>query len=111
MTLLRTRVTREIIGADGQPFPATSRRPPAVSTPTARLVSRTRARPAVAEDGRSVPHPGVRGDAAADASRSRAAEVPRVAGEISVAVGARRRRPGRCDRDVAATGLQHQAAA
>src|SRR4051812_32112721 len=108
MTLLRTRVTREIIGADGHPYSASARRPAALSTPTARLVSRTRARPAVAEDGRSVPHPGVRGDAPADAGRSRAAEVPPVAGKISVALGAGRRRPGRCDGDVAATGLQHQ---
>ena len=50
-----------------------------------------RPRPALARDQRPVPHPRVRGDAAADAGRSRAAEVRRVAGEISEPDGAGRR--------------------
>ena len=46
------------------------------------------------DDARPVPHPRLRGDAAADAGGSRAAEVPRVAGEVSVARGTGRRRRG-----------------
>ena len=60
-----------------------------------------RPRSAVAQDRRPVPHPRVRDHAAADAGRSRAAEVRRVARQISVVRRARRgaragrhRRPG-----------------
>ena len=61
--------------------PAAATLPP----PPAHLVSQPRARPAVAQDRRPVPHPRLRDHAAADAGRSRAAEVPRVARQVSVA--------------------------
>ena len=57
------------------------------------LVPQARPRPALARDARSVPHPRVRDHAAADAGRSRAAEVPRVARSLSDVRGARRRAP------------------
>ena len=69
-----------------------TRSPAVVPPPPARLVSPQRPRPAVAADQRPVPHPRLRGDAAADAGRSRAAEVPRVArASIRRLDGARRR--------------------
>src|SRR5439155_2708402 len=59
------------------------RRSAEVPTPVAGLVSALRPRPSVAADNGSVPHPRVGSDAAADAGRSRAAEVPGVAGALS----------------------------
>ena len=61
----------------------TTRRSPALPPAAARVVSAPRPRPAVAEDRRPVSHPRVGDHAAADAGRSRAAEVRRVAREIS----------------------------
>ena len=78
----------------------------------ARLVSQERPRPAVAQHRRPVPHPGVGDHAAADAGRSRAAEVPRVARRSTRrSTCSPRRRRRRCRRDVAAARLQHPAAA
>ena len=77
-----------------------SERPPAVSPAAARVVSAARTRPALAADERSVSHPRLRSDAAADAGRSRAAEIPRVAGEVSDAARRWRRAP---EDDVAET--------
>ena len=76
------------------------------------VVRPPRPRPAVAQDRRPVPHPRVRDHAAADAGRSRAAEVPRVARQIPVARGAGRRRRSRTSTDdVVSARLQHPAAA
>ena len=49
--------------------------PPVVPAPAARLVPQARARPAVAGNARPVPHPRLRNHAAADAGRSRPAEI------------------------------------
>ncbi len=92
------------------PPPARSRRARLVPPHAAALVPRARTIAAVARDERSVPHPGLRGDAAADAGGSRAAEVPRVAGEVPVARSTRRRRRVARHRDLAAARLQHPAA-
>src|SRR5439155_24820299 len=54
-------------------------RPPPLPRAAVGLVRAPRTRSAVAQDQRSVPHPRVRDHAAADAGRSGAAEVPRVA--------------------------------
>ena len=65
----------------------------------------------MAQDRRSVPHPRLRDHAAADAGRSRAAEVRRVAGQVSVArTRWRRRRSGEVTDDVVSARLQHPAA-
>src|SRR6185295_17171419 len=87
------------------PPPAGSPRARLVPPHAAALVPRTWTIPAVARDERPVPHPGVRGDAAADAGGSRAAEVPRVAGEVPVARSARRRRRVARHRNLAAARL------
>ena len=70
---------------------ARRRRSPAVPPAAAHVVPAPRPRPAVAQDRRPVPHPRLGDHAAADAGRSRAAEVRRVAGQVSVAARARRR--------------------
>ena len=62
---------------DVPPHRSPSGRQTALPAPPARVVSPLRARSAVAPDEGSVPHPRLRGDAAADAGRSRAAEVSR----------------------------------
>ena len=64
---------------------------------------------AMARNVGSVSHPRVRDHAAADAGRSRAAEISRVAREVSVVRGAGRRARGRRDGDVVSARLQHQA--
>src|SRR5262249_48084736 len=70
-------------GFKGFPQDSRARGATAVPAPPARLVPQERARPSMAPDNRSVPHPRLRSDAPADAGRSRAAEVSRVAREIS----------------------------
>ena len=71
-----------------------------------------RTRPAVAQHRRPVSHPRLRGDAAADAGGSRAAEVPRVARRSIPSLQALADAPRRdVDRDLAAARLQHPAAA
>ena len=71
--------------------PSAAPRSPAFPPPPARLVPAARPRPALAPDARPVSHPRLRGDAAADAGRSRAAEVPAVARQVPDAGGARGR--------------------
>ena len=90
---------------------AIRRRRRAFQAPAARLVRPQRPDAAVARDVRSVPHPRVGNHAAADAGRSRAAEVPRVARQVSLARGARRCARTRCDRDLVSARLQHPAEA
>ena len=86
--------------ADG-PCPSRAARSPALPAAAADLVPPPRPRPAVAQDRRPVSHPRVGNHAAADAGRSRPAEVRRVARQVSVVRGAgggararRDRRPG-----------------
>ena len=69
-------------GAPGDSPAATAPRTSPVPAPAARLVPPQRARPAVAEHARPVPYPRLRGDAAADAGRPRAAEVRGMARKI-----------------------------
>ena len=64
----------------------------------------------MAQHRRPVPHPRVGDHAAADAGRSRAAEVSRVAGQVPVVRGAGRGAAGRGVADVASARLQHPAA-
>src|SRR5690606_39288027 len=56
--------------------PARQPRPPLVPHDAAGVVPEAGARPALAADGRPVPHPRVGGDASADAGGPRTAEVP-----------------------------------
>src|SRR6185436_8915790 len=82
---------------------------PELQAPAARVVRPPRTYAAMARDLRSVPHPRVGNHAPADAGRSRAAEIPRMAGEVSDARGARGRARARRDGDMAAARIQHQA--
>ena len=88
------------------PIPRAGRSPP-LPAAAAHLVRPPRPRPAVAQDRRPVPHPRVRDHAAADAGRSRAAEVRRVAREVSVDGGAGGRSRDRRHRDLVSARLQH----
>ena len=102
---VRVRAGSEV--RTGFAMPACRRMRQTIPAAAARLVSTERARSALAADHRSVSHPGVRGDAAADAGRSRAAEIRGVAGKVPDVRGARGGAGGRCHRDVAAARLQH----
>ena len=88
------------------------RRPPALPAAAAHLVPAPRPRPAVAEDRRPVPHPRLGDHAAADAGRSRAAEVRRVAAtSIRRSTRSRPRRKREVTADLVSARLQHPAAA
>ena len=81
---LRVDLHGRIIGALPTPRPRPLPTPAAATAlppQPARVVSQERPRPAVAQHRRSVPHPRLGDHAAADAGRSRAAEVSRVAGK------------------------------
>ena len=90
------------------PAPVRARALPARA---AAMVRPPRPRSAVANDRRSVPHPGVGGDAAADAGRSRAAQVSRVAGKYPSFEALAAARRGRRLGHLAAARLQHPAQA
>ena len=90
------------------PLPPPARSPP-LPAAAADVVSPPRPRSAVAQDRRPVPHPRVGDHAAADAGRSRAAEVRRVAGEVPVARRAGRRAGAGGDADLVSARLQHPA--
>src|SRR5204863_1944621 len=89
---------------------ASAARPAMVQTPAARLVRAAWPGPPLAPDARPLPRARVGNHAAADAGRSRAAEVRRVAGSVSDVRSARRRRGTGCRPDVVSAWLQHQAA-
>ena len=90
---------------------AEAARSPTLPDAPADVVPPARPRSAVADDRRSVPHPRLGDHAAADAGRSRAAEVRGVAREISVVRRAGRRARARGDADVVSARLQHPAEA
>src|SRR5207237_10380723 len=71
------------------------------------MVSAQRPRSSVAPDHRSLPHPRLGGDAAADAGRPRAAEIPGVARQVSDVRGAGRRAGTGRHGEVAYARLQH----
>src|SRR5262249_2727899 len=102
---------RRLATARAQATPAISAadrsRAPTLSQAAADLVSAARPFAALARDERSLSHSGIGGDAAADASRSRAAEVSRMARQVPLARHARARaRRGRRPHVVSAR-LQH----
>ena len=82
--LYEMAVKNQTHDARRSPMPRAARSP-ALPAAAADLVPPPRPRPAVAQDRRPVPHPRLRDHAAADAGRSRAAEVRRVARQVSVA--------------------------
>ena len=92
------------------PLPVAGRSPPFPAA-AADLVRPPRPRSAVAQDRRSVPHPRVRNHAAADAGRSRAAEVRRVARQVPLDGGAGRGAGAGRDQDLVSARLQHPAEA
>src|SRR5207247_6326245 len=83
-------------------------RSPARSRPAAHVVSAPRTRSALAKDQRPVPHPRVRNHAAADAGRSRAAEVRGMARQVPVARGAGHGTRTGSDEHVVPAWLQRQ---
>src|SRR6185503_9377622 len=84
-----------------------SRAPPVVPQAPARLVPPPRTRPALAAHPRSLPRPRVGGHAAADAGRSRPAQVRGVAVTVPELRGAGRGRGTRGDEYLVPARLQH----
>src|SRR4029079_4243043 len=94
-----------------RPLTAPVRGAPAFPAAAARLVRAPWPRSSMAQDERPVSHPRLRGDAATDAGRPRAAEVPRVARSVSVARDAGRGAGGGRHAIVVSARLQHPAQA